>query len=536
MTPQSAPSPFAAPVRPVVLCILDGWGHNPSPEHNAIAAARTPVWDSLLARYPHGLIHASEHHVGLPDGQMGNSEVGHMNLGSGRILTQDLPRIDKAIAEGSIAQEPELQDFIARVKAGSGRCHLLGLLSDGGVHAHQDHIHAVAKILADGGLQVFIHAFLDGRDTSQKSAEIYLKRLEDFIGDNPHITLATVGGRYFAMDRDNRWDRVEKAFGAMVSIAGPRFATGLEALQAAYAHDVTDEFVPPAVIGHYAGMGEGDGLFMANFRADRARQILSALLEPSFTHFPRSCLPPFTAALGMVEYSSQHNEWLRTLYPPQELHGLLGEVVAKAGMKQLRIAETEKYAHVTFFFNGGREEPFEGETRILVPSPKVATYDLQPEMSAPEVADKLAEAIRSGEYGLCVVNFANTDMVGHTGNFDAAVKAVECVDNCLGKVWQAVEEQNGLLLVTADHGNAEMMHDNATHQPHTAHTLLTVPLVLAARALEGWSYQASQEGELADIAPTVLQALDLPQPDAMTGHSLLQWLKAPEVTLRKAAP
>jgi 2,3-bisphosphoglycerate-independent phosphoglycerate mutase len=505
--------------KPVLLCVLDGWGCRSDADHNAIKAAKTPNFDKLWATYPHGRINASELHVGLPEGQMGNSEVGHMNIGSGRVVMQELPRINQAVKGGALAQNPALLDFIAKLKSSGGACHLMGLVSPGGVHSHQDHIAALANIVAAAGVKVWIHAFLDGRDTPPKSAVEYLEHFEKSLATrNPQ--LATISGRYYAMDRDKRWERVKLAFDAITVAYGHHAKDWREAVRQSYEAGKTDEFVIPAALSGYKGMQPGDGVLMANFRADRAREILSALLDPAFEGFPREKTIPFAAALGMVEYSTTHAQFMQALFPPEALTQILGEVVADAGLKQLRIAETEKYPHVTFFFNGGKEELFPGEERILVPSPKVATYDLQPEMSAYEVTDKLVAAIASGAFDLIVANYANTDMVGHTGDLEAARKAVEAVDTCLGRVWDALEKAGGALILSADHGNAEQMHDHDTQQPHTAHTLNLVPVIVAAAGLEGQSLNRG-EGKLADLAPTALALLGLKQPKEMTGKSLL---------------
>jgi 2,3-bisphosphoglycerate-independent phosphoglycerate mutase len=511
---QSHPRP-----RPLILCILDGWGERGGAADNAIETAHMPVWHRLTARWPHAQLQASEHYVGLPDGQMGNSEVGHTNLGAGRLVMQDLPRIDAAIAAGEPAQMPALRDFIARLKETGGTAHVLGLLSPGGVHSHQRQIAAFARILAEAGVPVAIHALLDGRDTPPKAALSDLKDFQSDLADLDNQKIATVIGRYYAMDRDKRWDRVENAYRAIVERVGDTAADAASAVEAAYRRGETDEFVQPAAIGGYRGMRDGDGLLIANFRADRVREIAGALLDPDFSGFARQRRIGFAAALGLVEYSSELNRFLETLFPPEDLADTLGEVLAKAGLRQLRIAETEKYAHVTFFFNGGRETLFPGEERILVPSPKVATYDLQPEMSAIEVTDRVVEAIEAGRFDMIVLNYANADMVGHTGRLDAAVKAVETIDKCLGRVAAAVEKSGGTLVVTADHGNAETMRDPETGEPHTAHTLNPVPFLVvnppaAVACLEG--------GCLADVAPTLLAILDLDQPLAMTGHSLIR--------------
>jgi 2,3-bisphosphoglycerate-independent phosphoglycerate mutase len=501
--------------RPVVLCILDGWGHAAPGNCNAVTLANAPTWHRWMAEVPHALIDASELNVGLPRGQMGNSEVGHMNIGAGRVVMQDLPRIDAAIASGELARNPVLLDFVAKLKASGGRCHLMGLMSPGGVHSHQAQIAALAKIIAGAGVGVLVHAFLDGRDTPPQSAGEYLAA---FAAEAPGIPIATVGGRYYAMDRDKRWERLALAYANLVDGAGEKAATAAAAVDAGYARGETDEFIKPTSIGGYAGMRDGDGLVMANFRADRARQLMAALLDPDFDGFLRQRRPRFASALGMSEYAESLNRFHQVLFPPDDLHDTLAELLARAGRHQLHIAETEKYAHVTFFFNGGQERPFPGEERILVPSPKVATYDLKPEMSAYEVTDKLVAAIASAKFDFIVVNFANTDMVGHSGKLAPAIAAVEAVDRCLGRLETAVGSAGGALLVTADHGNAEMMCDPLTGGPHTAHTLNRVPLVLinAPAGVIGL-----KDGKLADIAPTLLALMGMDQPKAMTGHSLL---------------
>ena len=505
--------------RPVVLCILDGWGHRAEPaDDNAILKARTPNLDRLARTCPIGLIEASEAHVGLPRGQMGNSEVGHMNIGAGRIAAPESPRIDQAILDGSFFKLPTLQDWIDRIKADGGTAHILGLLSDGGVHSHQDHMVALARAAASAGLPVRIHVFTDGRDTPPQSARGFVAKFQADIAGLANAAIATVSGRFFAMDRDKRWERVTRAYDAIVSGQGERAGDALAAVTAGYDRGETDEFIAPTAIAGFGGMKDGDGLVMANFRADRARELLSVLLDPGFDGFVRAPIVRIGAALGMAAYSREHDRWLATLFQPVRYADTLGEVVARAGLAQLRIAETEKYAHVTFFFNGGEEREFPGETRILVPSPKVKTYDLKPEMSAPEVTDELVAAVESGRFDLIVVNYANTDMVGHTGDIAAAIKAVEAVDACMGRLSDAVVEAGGAMLVTADHGNAEQMRDPATGAPHTAHTMNPVPSMLVGcpAGIGGLA-----RGKLADIAPTLLALLGLPQPAAMTGRSLL---------------
>jgi 2,3-bisphosphoglycerate-independent phosphoglycerate mutase len=502
----------------LVLCILDGWGERGAAPDNAIESARIPVWRRLLACWPNARLQASEHYVGLPDGQMGNSEVGHTNLGAGRLVMQDLPRIDAAIASGELARMPALRDFIAALQRTGGAAHLLGLLSPGGVHSHQRQIAALGRILAAAGVPVAVHAFLDGRDTPPKSALPCLDDFEREVGGLSGLRITSVVGRYYAMDRDQRWDRVERAYRLIVEGEGEAAANAAGAIEAAYARGETDEFVQPTAIGLYRGMRDGDGVLFANFRADRVREIAAALLDPDFAGFARGRRIAFAAALGLVEYSAELNRHLATLFPPEQLDDTFGEIVSKAGLTQLRIAETEKYAHVTFFFNGGRETVFAGEERVLVPSPRVATYDRQPEMSAPAVTDKVVEAIRAGRFDVIVLNYANADMVGHTGRIDAAVAAVEVLDQCLGRLAQAVEEAGGTLVVTADHGNAEMMRDPQTGEPHTAHTMNPVPFVVVNPPA---AIGHTEDGRLADVAPTLLALLGLPQPAAMTGRSLI---------------
>jgi 2,3-bisphosphoglycerate-independent phosphoglycerate mutase len=511
---------MAAPHRPkpVVLCILDGWGYREATDNNAIALAKGVNWAKLLKDCPWSLVDASELHVGLPHGQMGNSEVGHMNLGAGRVVMQDLPRIDLAIEDGSLARKPELAAFIAKLKATRGTCHMMGLLSPGGVHSHQDQMAAVARIIADAGVPVLVHGFTDGRDTPPSSARGFVADFEKKIAGHKNIAFGTIGGRYYGMDRDKRWERVELAYNAFLGESAFTAPTADAAVAAGYARKETDEFIKPTLVGGFTGIKDGDGIFMANFRADRARQILTAFLDPAFKDFERKRVVQFGAVLGMVEYSSALAKLMPCLFAPQEMRYTLGQIVSQAGLKQLRIAETEKYAHVTFFFNGGEETLFPGEERILVPSPKVATYDLQPEMSAFEVTDKLVAAIEADSFDLIVVNFANSDMVGHSGILEAAEKAVLAVDKCLGRLREAVEKQNGVLLITADHGNAEQMIDPVTGEPHTAHTLNKVPFVLVNGPA---SNKKLADGQLADVAPTILELMGLEQPKEMTGHSLL---------------
>jgi 2,3-bisphosphoglycerate-independent phosphoglycerate mutase len=499
-----------------MLVILDGWGWREEAADNAVRQACTPNFDRLWAAGPHALLRTSGLDVGLPDGQMGNSEVGHLNIGAGRVVMQELPRIGQAVADGSLARNPALLRLIETLRGTGGACHLMGLVSPGGVHAHQDHAAALARMLADARIPVHVHAFTDGRDTPPLSGAGYIARLQAALPDG--VRVATVSGRYYAMDRDHRWDRVEKAWRAVALGEGPAFADPASVLDAAHGSSVTDEFVVPATVGGYRGMADGDALLCFNFRADRVREILAAFLDPDFAGFARPRVPALSAALGMTRYSDALAPRMQVLFPPQPMDGLLGEVVAGAGRRQLRMAETEKYPHVTYFLDGGREREMPGQDRIMVPSPKVATYDLQPEMSAPELTEKAVEAIGSGTYDLTVLNFANPDMVGHTGSLPAAVKAVETVDAGLGRIAEAVERAGGALLVIADHGNCETMRDPQTGAPHTAHTTNLVPVLLAGRA----GGARLRDGRLADVAPTLLALLGLPQPAAMTGQPLLE--------------
>ncbi len=499
--------------RPVMLVILDGWGWRDDPADNAVRQARTPTFDRLWRECPHALLRTSGGDVGLPDGQMGNSEVGHMNIGAGRVVMQELPRIDAAIADGSLAHAPPLLDLAARLRKSGGACHLMGLLSPGGVHAHQAHAVALARLLDREGIAVWLHAWTDGRDCPPLSSARIVAEVQTELPARARI--ATVSGRYYAMDRDHRWDRVAKAYHAMVQAQGQRFADAASAVDHAHRQDITDEFIVPSVIGDYPGMRDGDGLLCFNFRADRVREILAALLDPDFAGFPRPAPPRLEGAVGMTRYSDDLAARMGVLFAPQPMHDLLGEVAARAGRTQLRMAETEKYPHVTYFLNGGREAPFAGEERIMVPSPKVATYDLQPEMSAPELTEEAVKAIRSGRHDLIVLNFANPDMVGHTGSLPAAVRAVETVDTGLGAIVGALDAAGGAALVIADHGNCELMRDPETGGPHTAHTTNPVPAVLVGRP-----GAVLHDGRLADVAPTLLGLMDLKQPEAMTGRDL----------------
>lgn len=501
----------AAP-RPVVLCILDGWGIGLTEADNAPLLAATPVMDRLMATCPHATLLTHGRDVGLPDGQMGNSEVGHTNIGAGRVVKMDLVEINDAIAAGEFARRDALVAFADTLKASGGTAHLMGLVSDGGVHSQLAHLEAAVAVLVGAGVPVAVHAITDGRDVAPKSADGFLRGL--VLPDGAFV--ATVCGRYFALDRDNRWDRVERAYGAMVRGDGDKAEDALAAVAAAYEAGKTDEFIPPTVIGGYAGMVDGDGIFMLNYRADRAREVLAAMGDPSFDGFDVSGRPDFAAKLGMVDYSTAHDEYMTTVFPKQKIANTLGEWVAKAGLRQFRVAETEKYPHVTFFLNGGVEVPEVGEDRQMPKSPDVATYDLQPEMSCGEVTNLLVGAIRD-QYDLIVVNFANPDMVGHTGDLAAAMKACEAVDTGLGQALEALKEVGGAMIICADHGNCEMMVDAETGGPHTAHTTNLVPVVMVG----GPSGAGLRDGRLADLAPSLLQLMGLEQPVEMTGKTLL---------------
>jgi 2,3-bisphosphoglycerate-independent phosphoglycerate mutase len=482
--------------------------------------ANTPNYTRMLADSPHSLVRTSGEAVGLPAGQMGNSEVGHMNIGAGRAVVQDLNRIDAAVADGSLAHNANLVSVIQKAKASGGAVHLMGLLSPGGVHSHQDHIAALAQAFDAQGLTVWVHGFLDGRDTPPKSALEYVGAFEAAVRSAKHVRFGTIGGRYWGMDRDKRWERVVRAYDAMVGAKGDAAATPSVAIEASYARGKTDEFVEPAVMPGYLGMQDGDVVLMANFRADRARQILMALVDPKFDGFPRARWPNLAAVAGMTEYSDWLTARIVTLFPAEKIADSLGEILSRQGLTQLRLAETEKYPHVTYFFSCGREAEFPGEERIMIPSPKVATYDLKPEMSAGQVTDVLVKAIDDGRFDFIAVNFANPDMVGHTGLTSAAISAVETIDACLGRVREAVERAGGVMLITADHGNVELMVDPVTGEPHTAHTTLDVPAILINAKFLPPSFKL-KAGRLADIAPTILAIMGLERPAAMTGVSLL---------------
>ncbi len=505
--------------KPVVLCILDGWGSAEPGEANAPHLAQTPTFDALMAAGPQARLVTHGPDVGLPRGQMGNSEVGHTNIGAGRVVAMDLGAIDLAIEDGSFEQNPALLQFIEKLKATGGAAHLMGLVSDGGVHGHITHILAAIRVISAAGIPVWLHAITDGRDVAPKSAYGYFEELVEGMplgSKDARAKIATVTGRYFAMDRDNRWERVREAYGAMIRGEGRSVLDAHDAVTHAYNQSETDEFIGASVLRGYDGVKDGDGFFCLNFRADRAREILRAIGEPSFAEFDTGPRPKLAALLGMVDYSKDHSAYMTTAYPKAELVNTLGEWVAKQGKRQFRLAETEKYPHVTFFLNGGKEEPEQGEDRAMPKSPKVATYDLQPEMSAPEVTEKFVAAIEAG-YDLIVTNYANPDMVAHTGDIQAAIKACEAVDQGLAQVVAALEKAGGAMLVTADHGNCELMVDPETGGAHTAHTTNLVPVALVG----GPAGAGLRNGRLADLAPTLLELMNLPKPAEMTGESLL---------------
>ncbi len=509
------------PTTPVILLILDGFGYREDSQDNAISLANTPHLDALKRDYPNTLINASEHYVGLPDGQMGNSEVGHLNIGAGRVVFQDFERINNSIETGEFLELPLLTDAIETLKANDKALHVFGLLSDGGVHSHQDHIHAVIEMAAKQGLnKVYLHAFLDGRDTPPISAAPYIQALEDKIASLGVGQIASICGRFYAMDRDKRWERVEPAFNMIVEGEGAFNETSAKlALENAYAREENDEFVQSTTI-RQAGQApikleDGDSVIFMNFRGDRAREITDAILNEDFDGFTRKRVPQLSHFFTLTQHD-QNQHKATPVFAPFTLKNTFGEHLQNLGLTQLRIAETEKYPHVTFFFNGGDEDIFEGEDRILVPSPNVATYDLQPEMSAPEVTDKLVDAIESKQYNAIICNFANCDMVGHTGDLHAAIKAVETLDTCIGRVVSAMQSIGGEVIITADHGNAELMQDYKNGQPHTQHTTNLVPMIYIGRAAA-----LAEDGALSDLAPTLLNMMGVAQPSEMTGKNLI---------------
>lgn len=508
---------------PLCLIIMDGWGYNPNPQDNAVAEANTPVIDGLQQTSAYGLIQASGEDVGLPGGQMGNSEVGHINIGSGRVVYQELTRIGKAIAERTFHQNPVLTKAVDDAVAANKAVHVMGLLSPGGVHSHEDHLLAMIELAAERGAEkIYLHAFLDGRDTPPRSAEASLVRFSEYFKTLGKGRVASVIGRYYAMDRDNRWDRVEQCYRLLSEAKGEyRYDDAVSALQAAYQRDENDEFVKASVIQaageDSAAIAEGDAVIFMNFRADRARELSRAFVDQTFTGFARGDKLALSHFVMLTQYAADIDT--ECAYPPEDLVNTLGEWLAKHEKTQLRISETEKYAHVTFFFNGGKEALFEGEDRILIPSPQVATYDLQPEMNSEKLTDDLVSAIESGKYDVIICNYPNGDMVGHTGDFQAAVKACEAVDHSVGRVVTALQKVGGECLITADHGNAEKMRDASTGQAHTAHTSEPVPLIYFGR-----KGRILDNGRLSDLAPTMLYLLGMEVPEQMTGHSIVELL------------
>jgi len=507
--------------KPLMLIILDGWGYREAIEGNAVLAAKTPNLDHLMEEYPWCFLEASGEAVGLPEGQMGNSEVGHLNIGAGRIVYQDLTRINLSIRKGDFFKNPAFLGAISNAKANDSSLHLMGLVSYGGVHSYMTHIYALIKLAQQEGLKkVYIHAFLDGRDVPPKAALKDIKELDAFCKENGSAKIATISGRYYAMDRDKRWDRTKLAYDALTMGVAPYKAPDAEtAVSEAYERGETDEFVKPTVITDLEGKPEAvikdnDSIIFFNFRPDRARQLTWAFVNKDFDSFPREKYPK-VYYVCMAQYDETLD--LPIAFPPEELKNVLGEVLSKQGLVQLRTAETEKYAHVTFFLNGGKEKCYEGEDRCLIPSPKVATYDLKPEMSAYEVTDEVIERIRSGKYDVIILNFANMDMVGHTGIFEAAVKAVEVVDNCVGRIEAVLEEVGGVAIITADHGNAEQMENPRTGEPHTAHTSNPVKCIYFGNN----EVKALKNGKLCDLAPTLLEILNVRKPEEMTGESLI---------------
>ena len=509
--------------KPLLLIVLDGWGYSEKKENNAVVLGKTPVWDKLIQDYPMTLIDASAEAVGLPAKTIGNSEVGHMNIGAGRIVWQDLTRINAAIADKSFFENPVLKNCAAVAKKSGGALHLMGLLSDGGVHSHLDHLFALLDFAKDQGVKkVFVHCFMDGRDTPPTMGQNYIKKLEEKIATVGNAAIATVIGRYYAMDRDKRWERTAAAYSALVEGAGEKADSALEAVQKSYSSKTTDEFILPTVIVKeekpVAAIQDNDVVLFFNYRADRARQLTLALNDPQFAFFERKSVPKLSAYVTMTRYEKRYP--YPVVFAPQNLDNVFGAVASQNGLKQFRIAETEKYAHVTYFFNGGQEIEFAGEERALVPSPReVATYDLKPEMSAREVTDEILKRLESKKYDCMIINYANPDMVGHSGRLDAAIKAVETVDKCLGEVLCKLAGVGGSAIVTADHGNAECMADE-NGEPHTSHTLNKVPLVLVTP--EKKQFQLKSGGKLCDIAPTMLELLGIKKPKEMTGSSLLQ--------------
>lgn len=509
--------------KPLVLCVLDGFGYSERQEFNAVFSAKTPAIDNLWEKYPHTLLHAAGMEVGLPEGQMGNSEVGHTAIGLGRVIFQDLPRISMSVKNNTLKDAPGLMAVIKHLTKNGKRCHIWGLLSDGGIHSHIEHLFALIDIMLENGIEVFVHACTDGRDTPPKSATQYIEMFEDrFKGK---VKLATIGGRYFGMDRDKRWERTEQAYNCMIQPVNFEDSAD-KYISHCYANGIFDEFIPPIALKGYDGIKDGDAFIAFNFRADRVRQMLTALADESFSGFTRSYgLPKISYIIGMTEYFSEFNGKIDVIFKREEVKNSLGEILAKAGLRQFRVAETEKYPHVTFFFNGGIEEALENEERCLIDSPKVETYDLEPEMSAKKITNAIIDKLKKDDADVYIVNFANPDMVGHTGNFDATVKSIETMDSCLQEINDIVQSKNGCFIVTADHGNAEEMFSPEKNQLHTAHTTNDVIFILACNDYK--SAELSACGGLKDIAPTILDILNIEKPSDMTGKSLIETANKP---------
>lgn len=513
---------MSRPKRPIALIILDGWGYREEKESNAILNANTPVWDRIWHQYPHTLIRASESAVGLPADQMGNSEVGHLNLGAGRVVYQEISRISRAIKSGSFFNNKTLTNAVDTAIANDKAVHIMGLLSDGGVHSSEKHIHAMVELAVNrGAKKVYLHAFLDGRDTAPKSAKKYVKKMEAVFEKIGGGCFASVIGRYYSMDRDHRWPRIKAAYDLMAhGVADFRASSAMEAVDMAYERDETDEFIQATSIVPEGGspifVQDNDTIIFMNFRSDRARQITRPFIEPDFDQFETGKKPELACFVSLTEYNSEFD--VAVAFPPERLRNVFGEYISNLGLRQLRIAETEKYAHVTFFLNGGIEEPFPGEDRLLIPSPDVATYDQQPEMNAPALTNALIEAIDSEKYDVIICNYANPDMVGHTGNYEATVKAIEYLDSCIGRVVEAIQKVGGEVLITADHGNAEQMMDKETGQAHTAHTTNPVPFLYVGRPAK-----LEKTGALSDVTPTMLYLMDIAKPEEMGGKSLVEF-------------
>ncbi|MFN7038673.1 MAG: 2,3-bisphosphoglycerate-independent phosphoglycerate mutase [Alphaproteobacteria bacterium] len=505
--------------KPIILCILDGWGIKEKSISNAIAMADTPFLNYLYNNFPYSCLSTSGVDVGLPEGQMGNSEVGHMSIGCGRVILQDLVRINDSISKNQLEENEDLIRFISNIKD-QNKCHIMGLFSEGGVHSHQQHIIYLAQFLSRNNIKVVLHLFTDGRDTAPMNIKYNFDIINELLKDK-NISLATVSGRYYGMDRDNRWDRTELAFNAIVYGKAEREENIENLINKNYSKNIFDEFIKPTIIGEYKGIKEDDAIIMVNFRSDRVRQILSALCLKEFKGFNRGNFKPIYKALGMVEYSEELSRYMPALFHNIKPKNSLPEILSQLNFKQLRIAETEKYAHVTFFFNGGEEEPYPGEERILISSPKVSTYDLMPEMSAYQITDKILETVNDGKHDIIIVNYANCDMVGHTGNLSQTIKAVETIDICLKKIHDSICDINGILIITSDHGNAEEMFSEETKLPHTAHTTNLVPFIITGKNIDKSNLMV-RDGKLSDIAPTILHLMNIDKPEEMTGNSLIK--------------